>query len=458
MGRRSLRSSTAPGRARAMAGGVLGFTGYQWLVLAAAWLGWGFDVFDALLFNFVAPNAVPTLLGLPLGSPEAREATVFWTGVLSSLLLLGWAAGGVLFGALADRFGRQRALLLTILLYALGTGLCATATAMWQLVLFRSVASLGIGGEWAVGAALVAESVPEQRRIEAGTIVQTASPLGIVLASFVNLQIAGVWFAHDPANSWRYVFLCGLAPAFLALAVRLFVRESEAWRTQVAGRAVSSLAALFTPGMRLLTLSGFVVSVTGLLTWWGCNAFVPLLGGTLAAEHAAEAGLAPEAARLLAESWKARASNAFNLGGLLGAFAAIPLARRAGRRAMFVAYFLYSAAVIFAAFGLELEPQTRIGLLFFVGLGVYGVFSTFVFYLPELFPARLRGLGSGFCYNIGRVLAAAGPFAVGAVSAAAGGSSAVIVATLFWIGLIPLAAALSARWTIVETRGRELPR
>jgi MFS family permease len=167
-------------------------------------------------------------------------------------------------------------------------------------------------------------------------------------------------------------------------------------------------------------------------------------------------GLAPDAARLLAESWKARASNAFNIGGLLGSFAAIALSRVFGRRPMFVAYFLYSAAMLFTTFGLDLAPPTRLAMLFFVGAGVYGVFGTFPFYLPELFPARLRATGSGFCYNIGRLIAAGGPLFVGTVSARAGGSSAVLSNTLLWVGVIPLIAALAAKSFIVETRGRPL--
>src|SRR6187402_144935 len=108
-------------------GRMLGFTRYQWLVLFAAWLGWGFDVFDGLLFNYVAPNCVPTLLGLTIGSPEAKQATLLWTGILTSVLLIGWAIGGVLFGKIGDRIGRTRTLLITMLLYALGTAACALA-------------------------------------------------------------------------------------------------------------------------------------------------------------------------------------------------------------------------------------------------------------------------------------------------------------------------------------------
>lgn len=427
-------------------------------MLAAVWAGWGFDVFDALLFNFVAPNCVPVLLGLPLGSPEAREATVFWTGILTSVLLVGWAAGGVIFGWLADRLGRKRALLLTIAVYAGGTAMCAAAMDIWQLTAFRALASLGIGGEWAVGAALLAESMPERRRVEAATLLQTASPLGIVLASFVNYQIAGVWLAASPESSWRVVFLCGLAPVGLALVVRLFVRESDHWREHVAAAPPPSPRELFGPDVRRLAASGFFVSVTALLTWWACNAFVPLLGSTLATEHAASTGLAPAEARALAESWKSQASNAFNFGGLLGTFAAIPLARLLSRRAMFVSYFLFSSLALFAAFGLELPEHARIAMLFVVGMGVYGIFGTHVFYLPELFPARLRGTGAGTCYNIGRVIAALGPLLVGSVSAAAGGSSAVILQTLLWVAIVPLLAAFVAPLFIVETRGRPLPR
>lgn len=438
-------------------GGLLGLSGYHWVVLIAAWLGWGFDVFDALLFNFVAPNAVPTLLHIPLGTPEARQATVFWTGVLTSILLVGWAIGGLAFGWFADRYGRKRALFVTIALYACGTALCAIATDIWQLVFFRVLASLGIGGEWAVGASLVAETVPEERRVEAATLVYTSSPLGIILASTVNYQIAGVWFVDTPATSWRYVFLCGLAPVLVAFFARIFVRESEVWEKQVRHSNPPRLRELFTPEMRALTISGMAAAVTALLTWWACNAFLPLLGATLANEYAAQAGITGDAARVLSESWKSQASNGFNFGGLLGALAAIPLARVMGRRTMFALYFFYSATLLFLTFGLDLSPAVRLRMLFAVGIGVYGVFSTFVFYLPELFPARLRATGSGLCYNIGRIVAALGPTVVGLISAAAGGSSDIIVRTLFWVGVIPLITALLARFVIIETRGRSLP-
>jgi MFS family permease len=436
---------------------VLGFTGYQWLVIAAGWAGWGFDVYDALLFNFVAANCIPTLLGLPLGSGAAHAATVFWTGAITAVLLVSWAAGGVLFGWLADRLGRKRALFLTIAIYALGTGMCALVTNIGQLIACRTLASLGIGGEWGIGATLIAESVPEARRVSAGVIMQTASPLGIVLASYVNYRIAGVWFASDPANSWRYVFLAGLAPLLVAVLVRACLRESPRWQAS-RGSALPSPSPreLFTPGLRRATASGVFVAVAAVLTWWACNAFTPLLGGTLAADAAAGAHLTAAGARQLAASWQAQGANAFNLGGLLGALAVVPLASRFSRRELFTGYFAFAALAIAATFGPPYAPQLRLSLLLFVGAGVYGVFGALTFYLPELFPARLRATGAGFCYNIGRVFAAAGPLIVGAVTAAAGGSGRSLTLILCWVALVPLAAACATRFLLLETRGRAL--
>lgn len=435
---------------------MLGLSRYQWLVIAAAWLGWGFDVFDALLFNFVAPNCIPTLLGLTPGSPEARAPTVFWAGVMSSTLLVGWAVGGVLFGMLADRWGRQRTLLATILIYSVGTGLCAVATDLSQLLAFRAIASLGIGGEWAVGAVLVAEAVPESKRVEAGAIMQTASPIGLALASFANYQVAGVWFAESPELSWRYVFLCGLIPAAVALFVRLFLRESERFEAARAIAPPVPLRGLVAKDIRPRTASGLATAIVALLTWWSCNAFLPILAAGLAQDHAAVSGLDTAATRLLAESWKVSAANWFNVGGLIGTFLTIPLARRFSRRTLFAVYYAMSLGAILLVFGADLEPLTRLRAFVLIGVGAYGIFGVFAFYLPELFPTRLRATGAGLCYNLGRVVAAAGPFLVGVVSANAGGSATALSRTLLWVGLIPLLGLIAARF-IVETRNARLP-
>lgn len=430
-------------------------SGYQWTVVFAAWLGWGFDVFDGLLFNFVAPNCIPTLLGLPIGSPEARGATLFWTGLLTSLLLLGWALGGIVFGRIADRLGRTRTLMLTMLMYSIGTALCAFAPNVWALAAFRFIASLGIGGEWAAGAAMVAEAVPEKRRIEAGALLYTSAPLGLGLATLVNYLIAGHWMADQPEVSWRYVFLSGLLPAAVALAVRLFVKEPERWAA-LKHHVTPKVRELFNAENLPLTVSGLITAITALITWWSCNAFIPVIASGLAQVEAATQGLDRSATLALSESWKAHATNWFNVGGLLGTLLTVPAAKLMGRRRMFGIYFLVSALSIFVAFGQALSPEWRIVMYFPIGLSVFGVFGSFTYYLPELFPTRLRGTGSGFCYNIGRVAAALGPFLVGAV--ARGGESALDSATavLFWVGFVPIAGMIGLRW-VIETKGRALP-
>jgi MFS family permease len=431
---------------------MLGLTRYQWTVLFAAWLGWGFDIFDGLLFNYVAPNCVPTLLGIPIGTPEARHATLFWTGVMTATLLVGWAAGGVLFGWVADRVGRTRTLLITMLLYGLGTAACAAADSIWMLLAFRIVAALGIGGEWAAGASMVAEAVPEEKRVEAGALLYTAAPMGLFLATFVNLQVAGDWFADSPETSWRYVFLAGLLPAVIAFFVRLFVHEPERWQRAAATSKPPRLAELFAPGTRALTLSGFLMACIALLAWWSCNAFIPVVSTGLAQADAAARGLDLAQTRAQAEHWKTIATTCFNLGGLIGTLLTIPAAKLLGRRRMFGIYFALSALALFGTFAPDWPGVIRLYGYFAIGLTVFGIFGSFTYYLPELFPTRLRGTGSGFCYNIGRIVAAAGPFAVGAI-AAQGTQSAVQV--LLWVSVVPIIGLLVLPW-VVETKGQPL--
>jgi MFS family permease len=435
---------------------MIRLTRYQWTVLFAAWLGWGFDVFDGLLFNYVAPNAIPTLLDLPLGSPEAKAATLYWTGLLTAIFLVGWAVGGVLFGPISDRYGRRRVLMWTMVLYAMGTALCAFVTSIEQLIVCRIIASLGIGGEWAAGSALVAEVVPEDQRVEAGALLYTSAPLGLFLATGVNAWIAGDIMSDSPETSWRYVLIFGLIPAAFAFVIRLFVKEPERWKAAAAHAAPPRIAEIFTPALWPRTRSALLMTLIALMMWWSCNAFIPVVAATLAQAEVVSLGLDKTAASVLIESWKTQATTFFNLGGLIGTLLTIPIAKRFGRKPMFTAYFFASAVALMSTFGLDLEPQTRLYLYFFIGLTVFGIFGSFTFYLPELFPTRLRATGSGFCYNIGRVIAAGGPFMVGAIAAAGSGDPSVVLRTLFLVGFVPLVGLLLMRW-VIETRGQTMP-
>lgn len=435
---------------------MIRLTRYQWTVLAAAWLGWGFDIFDSLLFNYVAPNAIPTLLGLELGSAAARAETLYWTGVLTAIFLLGWAAGGVLFGPISDRFGRRKVLMWTMVMYAVGTAACAFVTNIEQLILCRIIASLGIGGEWAAGCALVAEVVPEDQRVEAGALLYTSAPLGLFLATGVNSWIAGNLLSDNPEFSWRVVLLFGLIPAAFAFVVRLFIKEPERWKAVAATAAPARLREIFAPELWPRTRSALLMTLVALLMWWSCNAFIPVVSANLAQAEATLQGLDRNAASILIESWKTQATTFFNIGGLIGTLLTIPIAKKLGRRPMFAIYFAGSAIALMSTFGLDLEPQTRLYMYFFVGLTVFGIFGSFTFYLPELFPTRLRATGSGFCYNIGRVLAAGGPFLVGSIAAAGAGDPGVVLRTLFMVGFVPLVGLLLLRW-VIETRGQAMP-
>ncbi len=429
-------------------------TPYQWTVLFAAWLGWGFDVFDGLLFNYVAPSCIPTLLAQKIGSDAAKHDTLRWTGILTSLLLIGWAIGGIGFGRICDRIGRSRTLLLTMSLYALGTALCSIAPNLGWLIVFRLLASLGIGGEWAAGAAMVAEVVPEKRRVEAGALLYTSAPIGLFLATFVTYQIQGVMFKSTPEIAWRYVFLCGLVPAAFAFVVRAFVKEPERWKA-AAATSQPRISELFSPEFRRITLSGFGMALVALIMWWSCNAFISVVVSGLAQTEAAAQHLGKAATQGLVETWKALATNMFNWGGLVGTLLTIPAAKYLGRKPMFAIYFLGSAAALLTTFGAPLEPHTRLYCYFAIGLTVFGVFGSFTYYLPELFPTRIRATGSGLCYNGGRFIAAGGPFLVGSVAAMGKDAGAAALHVLQWVAVVPLLGLLLIPF-VVETKGRTL--
>ena len=435
--------------------GFLDMTVYQWAVLFAAWLGWGFDVFEVMLFNYVAPNCVPTLLGLEIGSAAAKAATLHYTGVVNSLLLVGWGVGGILFGRVCDRIGRTKTMVWTMVLYSVGTALCAAAPNIETLILFRLIASLGIGGEWAAGASMVAEVVPEKRRVEAGVLLFTASPMGMFLATQVTYLVQGVALPGAPELAWRYVFLCGLIPAAAACAVRLWIREPERWTN--AARAIRPrVAELFSPSLRRTTLCGLALVVVALTAWWSCNSFIGIVATGLASEKAVADGLDPVSTQRLIQAWIRFATNLFNAGGLLGALLAVPLAKRAGRKTMFGFFFGLSAASIIGTFGPSFPPHERLYGYFGIGVSVLGIFAAFTFYLPELFPTRLRGTGSGLCYNAGRFLAAIGPLVVGSVAARGDDALATALRALSWVGAVPLLGLLLLPW-VIETKGRELP-
>lgn len=432
----------------------MGLSGYQWAVLFAAWIGWGFDVFDGLLFNYVSRYCVPDLLHLHGSPAQIAKLSLLWTGTATSILLVGWGLGGLLFGRVADRIGRSRTLLLTILLYGIGTAACALAPSMAVLLIFRFVSALGIGGEWAAGSALVAEVVPEKRRVEAGALLYTSASAGLFLAVIVNKLVAAPLVATRPDLAWRYVMACGLVPVVFAFLVRFLVKEPDRWK-HAAGRAkTASMADLFLPENRRLTLSGFIPALISLLTWWSCNSFIQVVVSNLAGAWARAHGFDKPSSLHMTQDWIEIASNSFNLGGLLGTLATIPLAKTIGRKPMFLIYFVLSGVSVLAAFGHAWSPYQQLLMYFPIGLTVFGGFGSYTFYLPELFPTHLRATGAGFCYNVGRLITAVGPLWVASVATSSDPVAGARHA-LFYVGFIPLIGLLFLPW-VVETKGRNL--
>ncbi|MEW6778038.1 MAG: MFS transporter [Bdellovibrionota bacterium] len=432
--------------------GVPRLAGREWLVLLAGWLGWGFAVYDALLFNYISALCVPDLLGLSPGDPGAKGKITFWTGALTALLLVGWALGGILFGRVTDRLGRTKTLALTMLTFSVFTAACGLAPDLWTLSIFRFIASLGVGGEWAAGAALVAEVMPARARVWAGAVLYTASPAGLFLATFANQlltqQIPAL--AADPSLAWRVVFLSGLLPVIPAAFIAAKIKEPERWAA-AAQDGHGSLSALFAPKLRRKTLGGLAMAMTALVTWWSCNAFIPTIARFLADEVVPLPP--PNELPALRTLFVTRATATFNLCGLIGTMLTVPLATRFGRRPMFLVYFLAASILIALAFGAPLDPHARLYCMGLVGLPVFGVFGSFTYYLPELFPTRLRGTGSGFCYNTGRIVTAAFALLIGFL----GQFSTSPLHLIRWVALAPLGGiAILLLGLVEETKGKDL--
>ncbi len=419
-----------------------GVTRYQWLVLFVAWLGWVFDSMDSTLYALVLHPALHDLLRVPGGGPVTDDAIGWYGGIVFSIFLVGWAIGGILFGLLADSWGRTKALVFTILIYAAFTGMAALSHTWWQLALYRFITALGIGGEWAAGAALVAEVWPEEKRTRAAGLLQSAWGAGFLVAAILNLLLRN--------SGWRPIFVIGAAPAIVAVFVLLWVKEPERWvraraeERQTAGTRPSKLEELFAPGLLRATLVGSGLAFVAVFGLWGATNWTPTLVRAL-----------PELQGMNASELTSRVSYAtmlLNVGALAGYLSFGPLADRLGRRWAFALMCAGSLVMVPVTF---LTPRTYVQVLLLLPLlGFFnnGIFSGFPIYLPELYPTRIRATGAGVCFNIGRVLAAAGPFLTGYLVTALGsfGRAASAVALIYLLGLLILPFAR-------ETRGQPLP-
>jgi len=409
-------------------------SGYQWLVLAVASAGWVFDAFEGQVFNLTRQDMLRELLG---GGDVHLEK--FWGDLFLAVFLLGGTVGGIGFGMLADRLGRKPAMCVTILLYSIFSALTGFATQLWQVALLRFLVALGVGGEWAVAASLVAEVFPARARARAGGIFHATSILGTWMAATVGLLVA----AH-----WRYAYLVGVVPALLVFAIRRSVREPQRWQQARSERQrLGSLRELFgAPRWARRAVFGLLLAAVGLGTFWG----VVVAGQDLARELLVRHGVsAADAAQ--------RAKFAYGIvqtaGMGLGLLSFGPLAERLGRRGAFLLMHLCALGIVPVTCYLPGDYGQMLLVLPVFGFFAGGMHAGYAIYFLELFPNHLRATGAGVCFNGGRLLAAPLLWASAELKALPGvdlRKAVTILASLYLVGAVLLLF-------LPETKGRPLP-
>jgi MFS family permease len=432
-------------------------TRYQWMVLAIASAGWVFDVFEGQLFVSLQEPMLTALVGPK--SPEYRAAREFVFNLGLAAFLVGGALGGLIFGMMADRWGRRRTMAVTILMYSAFTGMTVLVENGWQLAGLRFLVGMGVGGEWAVAAAAVAEVFPPRARTAASGIFHASSVLGTYLAVAAGFLV----LALDPARGWMYGFLLGLAPALLVLWVRASMREPESWQAArqhaaQAGHRLGHFTDLFRdPTLRRHTLIATTLAVVGLATFWGTHArarSVMERAESIAQEQLPQAERNPRAA----EQFGLYGMLLATTGGGVGLLSFAPVSQRLGRRGAFLLFHIGGFVAVAVTVALADSVTALLLLLPVFGFFTLGMHAGYAIYFPELFPTRLRGTGAGFCFNVARIVA--GPVLLGFVwlqtrlqGEVAGSGllrAMLVLSCLFLVGAVLVLFA-------PETRGRPLP-
>lgn len=397
--------------------------------LVAAALGWALDAFDVMLFSLTLA-AVIKELGL----------TKIQAGALGSITLLGGAAGGLMFGWVADRFGRTRALMGSVLIYSLFTALCGLSQTFWQFAVFRALLGLGMGGEWASGAALVSEWWPAHLRGRALAWMQSAWAIGFGAAALTVSIVL-------PQYGWRAVFFVGVLPALLVLWVRRNVEEPTQWQSLQADRAAgrttdatrASVFDIFRGRMLGRTSAVTFMNACTLFGWWGMNSWIP----AYLSLPVAQGGMG------LGNVTGPRFVAFMQLGMWLGYISFGYISNVMSRKTVYVTY-LVAASLLLPLYGALKTPMLLLLLGPFVAFFGTGFYSGFGAVTAELYPTAIRASAQGFTYNIGRIASAAAPFTVGTLATSNGFGVAFAVA-----GAAYLLAALA--WTVIpNTQGREL--
>ena len=396
-------------------------TRQQWRTLFAAQLGWMLDAMDVTLYSF-ALTAVKKEFAL----------TSAVAGALAAAPLITSAFGGMLFGWLSDRYGRARALRWSILAFSAVTGLTATATSLPQLVFWRALAGIGLGGEWAAGSVLVAETWPAAHRGKAIGLMQSAWAIGYMLAAILAAAVLPGW-------GWRPLFLLGLVPALATIWMRRGIEEPPRWRAPKQG-AEGTIRAIFRPPLRRTVLLVALLCSCVLFGYWGLFTWLPAYLSSPVERGGAGLTI------LQSSGWIIP----LQIGAFFGYVSFGFFADRAGRRPAFLTFVLATAALVpvYGMLGRRTALLLAIGPL--IGYFGHGYFSVMGAMMAELFPERVRTTAQGFCYNIGRALAGFAPVTVGALADRFGIGAALAVTSVFFV------AGAGVMLLLPETRGREL--
>jgi len=422
-------------------------TPYQWWVLGVSSLAWMFDCMGQQFFALGRQPAITQLLG----HGATSEAVAEYAGYSTSIFMIGWATGGVLFGILGDRIGRVKTMLLTVLFYSLFTGLSALSVGVIDFMIYRVVTGLGVGGMFAAGVALVAETMPDHARPFALGWLQAFSTVGNMTAALVGMALGGLQQAGIVGSAWRWMFVIGGLPALLCLVIARRLHEPEQWRkASLEKTKLGSMTELFShPRWRRHAIVGLLLAFSGVVGLWGIGYFSYDLLRTVFDRTNLTAGQKT--------FWIGTTSLLQNLGAFFGVYVFTQVTQRIGRRRAFAYSFV--AALLMTSFTFAFLRRFTdifwmIPLMGFTHLALFGGYSI---YLPELFPTRLRSTGTSFCYNVGRFVAAAGPLALGLLTSRVFVHQAepmrwagVTMSVVFLVGLATLPFA-------PETLGRPLP-
>lgn len=401
--------------------------------------------------------------------PPGRDANEYG-GYATAIFVAGWATGGLIFGAVGDRIGRARTLTFTVLMYSVFTGLSALSRGWVDFALYRFLTGLGVGGVFGLAVALIADALPDKARPGALGMLQALSAVGNVTAGAVSMGVGQLVAQKvvSPAVSWKLMFLVGAIPAFLCVFIQMKLKEPEKWvRAREAGRKTgvafgSYVSLLGEARWRRSALGGMLLCVAGVIGLWGIGFFAPELVGPVIARSLQHQNLPPEQIAGARGIWIGINSIVFNVGAFVGMIGMTKLAEGIGRKRAFVVAFLLALGATVGYFQL-FNGQRDIWMSAVMGACQLALFAGFAIYLPELFPTRLRSTGTSFCYNVGRFLAASGPFTLGRLQAAlkAGAttpeakieafrSAATYLSAVFLLGLVALLF-------LPETKGRPLP-